>query len=80
MAELLPNTLLDHISLIILLPNKALLVHRPRGHLDDPVALPREIRAARCAEPAQVIFDDLVIGEWSVRGGGGGGPCEAAAG
>lgn len=80
MAELLSNTLLDHSSLTVLLPDKELLVHRACCHLNDAVALPCQVRAASCAEPAQVIFDDLVVGKWSGGGSGRGGPGEAASG
>ncbi|KFY53431.1 hypothetical protein V496_07586 [Pseudogymnoascus sp. VKM F-4515 (FW-2607)] len=79
MAELLSNPFINHIPFTILLPNEELLIHRPRRHLDDTVALPREIRAARRSEPPQVIFDDLVVGDWSGTCGGGG-PGKAASG
>lgn len=73
MAELLSNPFINHIPFIILLPNEELLIHRPRRHLDDPVTLPREIPAARRSEPPQVIFDDLVVSDWSGGTDGGGG-------
>lgn len=79
-AELLANPLLDYISVFIFLPYEAHLVHSPGRNLDDPVALPGEIRPACAAEPAEVVFDNLVVGEWRCRSFGGRGPFESVTG